>query len=689
MHMGSIEFIKTTCPRDCYDACGIAVARRDGTIVKVLGDPDHSVARGALCGKCAIAYNGAWRDPQLRLAHPLKRVGPKGHGQFVPVSWPEALSLIATRLQDILKDAAARSILHTHYTGTVGLIGGWFPLRFFHRLGATEIDPDTVCNKAGHAALELTFGSSLDGFDPRTAKDTRTILIWGANPSNCAPHQNKGWLKRAREAGVRVIVVDPVAHDTARAADLHLKLRPGSDAALAFAMLNVLRAQGLMDAQFIERHVCGADELAPQIEAMSIERAAALCGVPATSIIEAALAYGQGPSLLWLGQGVQRQPQGGNIVRAVAALVALSGNLGKPGAGFLYMNGPAGRGIDIATLTVPALARHETELISHMDLTATLEDPARARALFNWNNNPVASSPDQSRLRRALQREALFHVAVELFQTDTTAYADIVLPAASFLECDDLVLSYFDLTLSAQVKAAEPPGEALPNAEIFRRLSHAMGFVEPELFESDAALLERLLRQTPYAGSFSDLARCGTVAVFEEPVVQFASLRFATPSGRIELASERAVALGLPRIPRAQVDHAPPAGRLRLLSPASAWQMNSTYGNDPTIAQRLGPPRVFVHPHDAREHSLQEGDAVILYNERGELPLTVAISEVAQPGVVIVHKGRWPAVSPGDANVNVLTMARKGDIGQSTSVHGTEVQLRRAAAARLTPPEEH
>ena len=678
--MKSNDVIKTTCPRDCYDACGIAVIRRNGAIAKVLGDPDHPVSRGALCGKCAIAYNGVWRDPGLRLSQPLKRVGPKGSNEFMPISWEQATAEIAQRLKQVIDAGQARSILHTHYTGTVGFLAGWFPMRFFNRIGATEVDPDTVCNKAGHAALELVFGNSLEGFDPRTVRDTKTILVWGANPSSSAPHHNKGWLGQAQAAGVKIIVVDPISHGTARQADLHLKLRPGSDAVLAFALLHVLQANGLLDHDFIAAHVEGAVELMPTIEAMSPAQAEQLCGVPAEQITAAALAYGSGPSLLWLGQGVQRQPQGGNIVRAVAALVAMSGQLGKPGAGYLYMNGPAIRGVDMASLTLASLAQNGTGSVSHMDLAATLEDAQATRVFFNWNNNPAASSPEQVRLRRALQREDLFHVAVELFHTDTTAYADIVLPAASFLECDDLILSYFDLSLSAQVKAGDPPRQALPNTEIFRRLAAAMELPEAALYETDAELLQQLLKQTSLAGSFSDLAKLGTVNLFEQTRIQFAGLKFATPSGRIELASARAVEQGLPRLPQAQADALPPEGSLRVLSPASNWLMNSSYGNDATIQSRLGVPTVLLHADDALRHGLRDGDPVLLANEQGELTLQVCISDDTQSGTVIVHKGRWSGVNGARYNVNALVPGRQCDIAQSTSVHGTQAWLRPVAA---------
>jgi anaerobic selenocysteine-containing dehydrogenase len=654
-----------------------------------VGDHDHAVSRGALCGKCAIAYNGAWRDPTLRLARPLKRVGVKGKGEFVAIGWDDALGQIAAQLHRLIDTGAAHTILHTHYTGTVGLIAGWFPIRLFNRIGATEVDPDTVCNKAGHMALELVFGNSLEGFDPRTAKNAHTILIWGANPSHSASHQNKHWLKEAREAGARIIVVDPVSHATAQAADFHLKLAPGSDAALVFAFLNVMRSKGLIDEAFLVAHVVGADELAPAIDSMPPGRAAALCGVSEQLIEAAAVAYARGPSLIWLGQGGQRQPQGGNVFRALSALVAFSGNLGKPGAGFLYMNGPGMRGIDVTTLTLPSLAREGTRSISHMDLAATLENPKKAQAFVNWNNNPAASSPEQRRLRQALQRDDLFHVAVDLFQTDTTAYADIVFPAASFLEFDDLVLSYFDLTVSAQVKATEPHGEALSNQEIFRRLAATMGYRDPPLFETDHDLLARLLAQTAFPGSFADLARIGTATLFQTPRVQFSGLRFETPSGQIELASERAAKQGLPRTPIPHADARPKNGRLRILSPASPWQMNSSYGNDPMIRKRLGRPTITLHPHDAVERGLAEGDAVLLSNDIGRLLLTVTVSEVTQPGVGIVHKGRWPSNTPGQANINALVKGRKSDMAESTTVHGTEADLLRAEASEASVIAHH
>src|SRR5206468_3843156 len=307
--------------------------------------------------------------------------------------WKVALAAIAERLKRIVGTTGPQTILNTHYSGTISLLAFFFPMRFFHRLGATEVTPDTICNMAGHVALNYIYGTSVNGFDPRTARDAACIVVWGANPSASAPHVHEHWLAKAPG---KLVVIDPVRTPTAQAADLHLQPFPGSDAALACALLP-----------------------------------------------------------------------------------AATGNLGKPGAGLLYLNfNLAQRHIDDTYLVAPHLCRDTPPRISQMDLAACLEDPARAQALMCWNINIAASNPQQARLREALSREDLFTVVLDLFPTDTTDFADFVLPAASFLEFNDLVAGYFQLTLSAQVKVMDPLGEALPNQEIFRRLAQAMGYTE-------------------------------------------------------------------------------------------------------------------------------------------------------------------------------------------------------------------
>lgn len=667
------ETILTTCPRDCYDSCGVVVRVRDGKIDQVRGDSNHPMSRGTLCVKCSTGYNNEWLDPTVRLTRPLRRVGPKGSGQFAPIAWDEAIATIADRLQGIVAGNGAHTIISAHYSGTISLIAFYFPNRFFNRLGATEVNPDSICNWAGHVALSYVWGTSIDGFDPRTVRDAACVLIWGANPATSGPHAFEHWLPEATGAK---IVVDPVRTETAKAADLHLQPFPGSDAALAFALLHVFRRDGLIDREFLASHTVGWEEVEPLLDDCTPVWGEATTGVPAELIERAARLYGSGPSLLWLGQGLQRQPTGGNVMRACSLLPAATGNVGKPGTGFLYLNWFNARGFDDAYLTAAHL-NQGVPPISHMDLADYLADPARSQALFSWNMNVAASGPRQRQLREALRREDLFTVVLDLFQTDTADFADIVLPAASFLEFDDLVSPYFQLMISPQVKATEPLGEALPNQEIFRRLARAMDYTEPELYETDDEIIATTLRSSGVVTNFAELAARGSVPVSSEPVIQFGDLAFPTPSGRVEIASAQAEADGHPRVPLPLADPRPAAGRLRLLSPASTFTLNDSFANVSKLARRAGQPTVTLHPADAAERGLGEGDEALLSNETGQLRLRVKLSDDVLPSVALSYKGRWPKQERGEANVNALNPGRKTDIGENSCVHSVEVAVTR------------
>jgi anaerobic selenocysteine-containing dehydrogenase len=669
--MSSRRRVRTTCPRDCYDGCGIVVEFEGDGIHRVIGDPEHPVSRGALCGKCALAYNGAWRDPAVRLTEPLRRTGARASGDFEPVSWATALGEIAERLHGIVTAHGGASVIHAHYTGTCSLLAGEFPLRFFHRLGATEVEPDTVCNNAGHVALNYLYGTSTRGFDPRTADEADTIVVWGANPSACGPHVDRYWLGERR---ARLIVIDPVRTDTAEGADLHLQLRPGTDAVLAFAMMHVLRAEGLLDHDYIEAHTLGFDEIAPHVEACSPAHAATVTGIPESQIRDSALAYGRGRSMLWIGQGMQRQPRGGNAVRACAMLPALTGNLGRPGTGVLYLNGGESRRVDGGFLAGGWLAPSTPpEPISHMDLADALGDPRRARAFFCWNMNVAASGPRQRRLRQALSRDGLFNVVIDLFMTDTARLGDYVLPAASFLEFDDVVVPYFHHLLSAQVAVQPPPGQALSNMEIFRRLAAAMGYDEPDLQTPDRELIDRLLADSGV--DFDTLAQAGSVALGDTPAQPFADGRFPTPSGRVELASARAEADGHPRTAVPEADPRPAPGHWRMLSPAGPWLMNDSYHNDPHIARTLGEVEVWIHPADAGVSGVGDGAPVRLRSSEGELGARALLTDRVPRGTLLMHKGRWPSLELQGANVNVLNPGESTDMGRSSAVHGTQVEL--------------
>jgi anaerobic selenocysteine-containing dehydrogenase len=669
------EIIKSNCPRDCYDGCGILVHLEDGKQPRVTGDPDHPVSRGKLCDKCGISYNGVWQDENARLLTPLRRTGPKCSGQFEPISWDNALSTIAQKFNGIINEKGAEAILGMQYSGTLSMLAYMFPNRLMHKLGAARVDYSTICNAAGSMAWHLLYGDGAAmGFDPRTARDASCILVWGANPSHSAPHMHKHWLK---DSPARVVVIDPVRTATAAEADLHLQPRPGTDAALAFALLHALRENGSFDDSFIAEHCVGAPELETEIERCTPQWGEQQTGVPAADILRAAEIYGAGPSLLWVGQSLQRQPMGGNVMRSAGLLPALTGNIGKPGAGFYYLNyTPFLIGGDPDYLEGAQLAAGETKIVTAMDLADRLLDPEEFKAFLVWNTNPLASCSNQQKLRQACAREDLFTVAIDCFSTDTTGYADIILPAASFLEFDDLTFSYFNLCVGAQSKVREPMGEALPNQEIFRKIARAMKIDEPALYEEDMEVIGTLLQQMGRDHDFAELQRMGHFFVNDdEPVIFYEDLQFSTPSGRIEIASEQAEAMGLPRVPHAQVDPAPAQGQFRLISPASNWRLNDSYANEPKAAKRAGPAQLILCAQDAALIGVADGAPVSVSTDIGSIQLLARIDEMVLPGTVLSYKGRWPSLEPGGQNLNFIHVGRKCDMAESTSVHGMLVSV--------------
>ena len=667
--------ILSTCPRDCYDGCGIRVVVKDGAINRVTGDPNHPANRGSLCGKCSLAYNGVWRDPEARLQKPLKRTGPKGSGTFTEISWDEALGEIASHLNDLIDAGRAHEILTAHYTGTCSVIANQFPMRFFHHIGATEIEPDSICNLSGHVALGYVLGESATGFDPRTAKDSDCLFVWGGNPSASGPHVDKHWLA---EFPGTLVVIDPIRTPTAERANLHLQPYPGTDSALAFGLMHALKEAGQLDMTFIEANTVGFDELAPMIEKWTPAKAAEATGVPEADIRAAATAYGEGPSMLFLGQALCRAPTGGNAFRAAAMLPAITGNIGKPGTGLCFLNGKGTtRRLDMGYVGRADLRQSDTKSISHMDLRAHLEIAPQDKALLLWNINVAASNPDQKRSLKALESTALFIVVIDLFMTDSAKYADIVLPAASFLEFDDLVGSYFHLSLGPQSKAADPMGDALPNQEIFRRLAKAMNLAEPALFEVEADILSYPLEAHDI--DFETLQEKGCFYPSEEPVILWEDLAFPTPSGKIELASNIAAQDGHSRTPSPEPLARPTGKRLRLLTPADEWHMNSSYDNDPRILERTREETPTLHPEDAAARGLTDGAAARVWNEAGELSMRIALRDKTPPGVGWAPKGRWPGQSQSGLNVNALNPSLRSDIGDSTTLHGVEIEIEAAS----------
>lgn len=389
-----------------------------------------------------------------------------------------------------------------------------------------------------------------------------------------------------------------------------------------------LREQGSFDEAFIDQHTVGADEIAPLIDRCTPQWGEEQTGVPAADISQAARLCGVGPAMLWVGQSLQRQPRGGNVMRSAGLLPVLAGNIGKPGTGFCYLNyTPFLIGADAQYLEGALLATGQAKTVGALELADRLLDPEEFKAFLVWNTNPLASCSNQRKLREASAREDLFTVVIDCFATDTTRFADIVLPAASFLEFDDLTFSCFNLSVGAQSKTRDPIGLALPNQEIFRRLAVVMGLDDPALHASDEVMIATILRQMGRDRDFAELQRMGHFFVNDdESLIFYQDLQFSTPSGLIEIASEQAAQMALPRTPHAGVDP----------------------------ARRPGPAQLILCARDAADLGVSAGAVVRVSTSAGSIELQACIDEMVQPGTVLSHKVRWPSLEAGGDNLNAI-----------------------------------
>lgn len=672
------EMVRSTCPRDCYDSCGIAVRGSDASGWRITGDPSDVVSKGQLCGKCAIAYNGSILSRAGRLASPLRRLGDKGAGVFQEISWEEAITQIAKSLRSISIADGSDKIVHTHYCGTRALLARDFPLRFFNRLGAREVIPETICYSAGATALEYVFGTPALAFDTRELERSACVVLWGVNANSSSPHADR-WL---RSRSGKLVVIDPVRHPTAQRADLHLQPAPGTDALLAFGLMRIMMSEGLLNRSFIDVNSIGLEELEPIIARVRLDLVEQITGVSVQAMEAFAHLYAPGPSLLWMGMGLQRRKLGGNTIRTVALLPVVTGNMRRPGAGLTYVNGMGSRGVDFDYLAGSHLRASPVQPIAHPDFLETLNDPQQARALICWNNNVVASCPRQDEMRRALARVDLFTVVIDLYQTDTADYADIVLPAADFTEVDDIVYSYLFMTVGPQRAFREPYASALPNSEIFRRLSRAMGFDEPALYDDDRAVMAEVLSRMGWSGSLDGFLASGNRYWPLQSSVQFADGCFPTPSGKIEIASARALADGFPLTPQPLHEELPPLGAFWLLSPGHRWLSNSSFGQFPEIRDRLRSANILLHPDDAEVLGLQEGDYVEVAGSAGIITLQLSLSRSIRRGVAISFKNRWPKHESTGRSLNAIIGSHRSDYGNCFAPHSEVVTIKPISKTR-------
>ncbi len=674
--------VRGACPHDCPDTCALLTTVEDGRAVRVQGNPAHASTGGVLCAKVS-RYAERTHHPE-RILTPLRRIGPKGSGQFAPASWDEALADIAARLGAI----AARdpqAIVPYSYAGTMGLVQGEsMDRRFFHRLGASHL-ARTICAAAGAEGLVHTLGAKV-GMRVEFFAESKLILIWGSNSIASNLHF---WrlAQQAKRDGARLVCIDPRRSETAEKCHEHIQLLPGTDAALALALMHELIAHDWLDHDYLERHTLGWPQLRARALDWPPERAAAVCGVPAEQIRRLARDYGcTRPAAIRLNYGMQRAHGGANAVRAIACLPALTGAW-RERAGGLLLSSSGHFPVQHAQLQRPELlAGRSPRTINMVTLGDDLLRPAspqfgpQIEALVVYNSNPVAVAPDSARVVQGFAREDLFTVVLEHFQTDTADWADWILPATTQLEHWDVHLAYGHTDVLLNRPAVAPQGQARSNAQIFRDLAARMGFAEPCFADSD----EQLCRQAyGEAVDFDRLAEHGFAAL-ALPEAPFAQGGFPTPSGRCEFWSERLAAQGHDPLPQYLPNHeAPGSSRLyplAMISPPARNFLNSTFVNLKSLRDIEGRPLLELHPQDAAPRGIASGDLVRVFNGRGSHECHAQVGERARPGVVNGLGIWWRKLGVNGTNVNELTSQALTDLGAGPTFYDCLVQVERIAS---------
>ena len=675
--------VRGACPHDCPDTCSLLTTVENGVATRVQGNPAHPQTGGVLCTKVS-RYTERSYHPE-RLLQPLKRTGPKGLGRFEPVSWDAALSEIAARLTSIAA-RNAEAIVPYSYCGTMGQVQGEAMAgRFFNRLGASLLDR-TICAAAGAEGLSQTLGAKV-GMRVEFFAEARLIIIWGSNSIGSNLHFWR-YAQQARRNGAKLVCIDPRKSETAEKCDEHIALLPGTDAALALALMHELISHDWLDHDYIARHTLGWDALRARALQWSPERAAQVCGVPVEQITVLARDYGQclvnqQPAAIRMNYGMQRVRGGGNAARAIACLPALIGAW-RHRAGGVLLSTSGEFPLDKAVLQRPDLLAGRTPRTINM--TTIGDDLLQASspqfgpkidALIIYNSNPVAIAPESGKVVQGFARDDLFTVVLEQFQTDTADYADYILPATTQLEHWDVHSAYGHTDVLLNRPAIAPLGQCKPNAQIFRELAGHMGFTEPCFSDDDEALC---LAAFGAKVDFNELLDKG-FASLKLPEAPFAHGGFPTPSSKCEFFSARLAAQGLDGLP----DHIPnyeAAGTsaqfpLAMISPPARNFLNSTFVNVKSLRDMEGEPLLEIHERDAAARGITSGAFVSVFNQRGDYRVKAKVSSRARPGVVNGMGIWWRKLGLDGTNVNQLTSQRLTDLGRGPVFYDclVEVQL--------------
>ena len=676
--------VRGACPLDCPDTCSWLVDVEDGRAVGLRGDRANPFTHGALCPK-VNRYLDALHDPD-RVIHPLRRVGAKGEGRFERIGWDEAIEATAAGLRSAIERHGPESVLPYYFAGTEGMLQGWIMgPRLFAALGASKLKT-TICTAAAGAALRATYGGSV-GMDPEAFEHADLIILWGANLLSTNLHQWR-FVLEAQKRGAHVVAIDPLRTDTAERCDEHIAPRPGTDAALALGLMRTVLDEGAEDRDWLARNTEGWPELEARLAEWPVERAAEVCGLPVEDVRALGRRFAHTrPTAIRLGLGLQRHGGAGAAMRAVLALPALTGDFRHVGGGVLCMTGAHFGGIDAGRVAVPAdlqAAPARTINMSRLGEALTAYDDPPVAAMVVFDANPAASNPDHARVHAGLARDDLFTVVLEQRMTDTVDFADIVLPATMQPEHLDLHDSYGHHYVTLNLPAVEPPGECLPNSEIFRRLAVALGLDHPSLRQSDEEMARDVLDCDAARAAeitFERLRDEGALRVTVPGVARFADGGFPTASGRLRLLAPELAELGadplVGYVPPHELEDAELAARypLALLSPASRHVLNSTFASLPWHRARLGPPQVHLHPLDAAARGIESGAQVRVHNDRGSFRAEAVVDDGARPGVAFTFKQQWPKLLGPGRHVNATIPERDADLGGSPTFHDNRVEV--------------
>lgn len=695
--MSNTQIIRAACPHDCPDTCALLVTVEDGVATEVKGDPDHPSTAGVLCTKVSRYTERTYHEE--RLLYPMRRVGPKGEGKFERISWQSAIDEICQRFKEIAaRDAQA--ILPYSYAGTMGLIQGEsMAARFSHKLGTSGLKR-TICSTAGMVGYKYTIGAML-GTELEQFAHAKLILIWGGNPVASNLHF---WM-RAQEAkrhGAILVAIDPYESLTASKCHQHIALMPGTDSAFALGLMHVLIAENLLDHDYIAKHTLGFEQLRARAAEWPPERVAEVCGIRAEQVTDLARLYGEtamrgAPVAIRVNYGLQRTHGGGMAMRNVACLPALVGAW-RHAAGGVQLSASDSLPRNMAYLQRPDLhpagktSRQINMSTIGNDLLAetSAEFGPKLEALIVYNSNPVAVAPESVKVAAGFAREDLFTVVLEQFMTDTCDYADIILPATTQLEHVDIHRTYGHTYVLANNQAIPALGEAKPNTEIFRLLAAGMGFDDPCFSESDEEMAAQAINKNDARASHFDwelLKQKGwqKANLADAP---FANGGFQTPSGKCEFYSESMARAGLDPLPAYIPPYESVASNpqlaakypLAMISPPARNFLNSSFVNVKSLRDTEGEPHLELHPDDAAQRGLVDGDMVRAFNDRGSLLGRLRVTQKVRPGLLVGLSIWWKKYAGDGKNANELTNQRLTDMGEGPTFYDVLVEVEKHQA---------